>query len=70
MWLDNRTAILASDFVGIGLNDKVECCNKNAAKYVHVKRPKAVKMYNKSMGGVDLLDQLVGLYRIFIRSKK
>ncbi len=32
--------------------------------------PAVVKEYNKNMGGVDLLDSLLALYRIKIRSKK
>jgi len=35
-----------------------------------VARPEIVKLYNKNMGGVDLLDQMVANYRIYIRSKK
>jgi len=35
-----------------------------------VKRPNIVKIYNQHMGGVDLVDSLIALYRIKIRSKK
>jgi hypothetical protein len=40
------------------------------ARYVAVKRPEIIKLYNRSMGGDDQVNQLVDLYRIFIRSKK
>ena len=33
-------------------------------------RPEIIRTYNQSMGGVDRLDQLISLYRTFIRSKK
>jgi hypothetical protein len=39
-------------------------------KYITIPRPEVIKLYNESMGGVDLQDMLIGLYRIHIRSKK
>lgn len=35
-----------------------------------ITRPEIVANYNRSMGGVDRLDQLISLYRTFIRSRK
>ncbi|KAM3625846.1 uncharacterized protein V6R79_018497 [Siganus canaliculatus] len=35
-----------------------------------VSRDEVVRLYNEAMGGVDLLDQLISLYRTEIRSKK
>lgn len=69
-WMDNRTVVLASNFVGVGNEDSVDRWDKAEKKYVNVQRPEVVKLYNYSMGGVDLLDQMIGLYRIYIRSRK
>lgn len=69
-WLDNRTVVLGSNFVGIGKEDTVERWDKSSSSYVKIKRPEVVKLYNEAMGGVDLFDQFIGLYRIFIRSRK
>lgn len=69
-WMDNRSVILASNFVGVGTVDQVSRWDKNEKKYTTVSRPEIVKLYNHSMGGVDLLDQMIGLYRIYIRSRK
>ena len=37
---------------------------------VSVDQPKVISEYNKGMGGVDLLDMLLGSYRPNLRSKK
>lgn len=69
-WLDNRTVVLASNFVGVGNEDYVERWDKKSKAYQKIKRSEVVRLYNQAMGGVDLLDQLIGYYRIFIKSKK
>lgn len=35
-----------------------------------VQRPKIIEVYNKHMGGVDLMDSMIGRYRIKMRSTK
>ena len=37
---------------------------------ISVKSPNIVSIYNKNMGGVDKLDGLIALYRIFFRNRK
>jgi Transposase IS4 len=69
-WYDNRSVVLASNFVGVGNADEVRRWDKKTKSFVMVKRPEIVKQYNGSMGGVDKLDQLVSLYRTFIKSRK
>ncbi|XP_061397982.1 piggyBac transposable element-derived protein 2-like, partial [Musca vetustissima] len=69
-WFDNRTVNLGSNFVGIGKQDKVKRWDKNKNDFVVIDRPEVVRMYNESMGGVDLLDQVIQYYRINIRSVK
>lgn len=39
-------------------------------EYKEIPAPQVVDVYNKHMGGVDLLDSLLGLYRISIRSRQ
>jgi len=69
-WFDNRSVVLASNFVGVGHEDEIERWDKKERQFVKVKRPEVVKKYNRGMGGVDKLDQLISLYRIDIKSRK
>ncbi|XP_036320015.1 piggyBac transposable element-derived protein 3-like [Rhagoletis pomonella] len=69
-WFDNKGVYLASNFVGIGIKDKVERYEKKEKRYIEIDRPEVVQLYNNGMGGVDLLDQMLQHYRIFIKSKK
>ncbi|KAJ8387597.1 hypothetical protein AAFF_G00152930 [Aldrovandia affinis] len=69
-WFDNRPVLLASYFVGVGDTDEVVRWDKKEKVYVTINRPAVVKKYNESMGGVDLFDQLIALYRTEIRSRK
>ena len=39
-------------------------------KHFYVNMPKCISEYNLNMGGVDMLDKQVSLYRTCIRGKK
>lgn len=69
-WVDNKVVNIASNFVGIGETDTAKRWNKDSKEYVDVVRPEVIRKYNASMGGVDKLDFLIKIYRIFIRSRK
>lgn len=69
-WYDNKIVNLASNFVGIGKEDSCRRWDKNQKVFVEVKRPEVVRLYNESMGGVDLFDQMMQYYRISVRSQK
>ncbi|XP_049779725.1 piggyBac transposable element-derived protein 3-like [Schistocerca cancellata] len=69
-WHDNRFVTLLRNFVGANPNTEVERFDKKLKKSVKVACPRAVVEYNQFMGGVDLVDSVVALYRIQIYSKK
>jgi len=39
-------------------------------KSIHITQPRLIANYNSFMGGVDVLDKLLGVYRCSIRGKK
>lgn len=69
-WFDNKCVTLASNYVGIGKPDKAHRYDKASKQKIKIDRPQIVKDYNLNMGEVDLMNQMISYYRIFIRSKK
>ncbi len=69
-WNDNKAVTLMSSFVGV---EPINICSRFDKKEkcrIDVCCPAIVKEYNKFMGGVDLCDMFMALYRIDKRSKK
>lgn len=50
---------MASNFIGSGNVDHVEPMGQKNKIYDSVERPEVIQLYNKSMGGVDKIDQLI-----------
>lgn len=69
-WYDNKCVALASNYIGIGKTDTAKRHDKTKNCKISIDRPQIVQNYNMNMGGVDLMNQMVSYYRIYIRSKK
>lgn len=67
---DNRVVNMASNIVGIGNHETVRRWDKTSKEYCDINNPEVIKMFNSSMVCVDRVDFFLGLYRIFIRSRK
>lgn len=63
-WFDNKAVHLLSTWKGIEPIDLVKRWSVADKAFIEVQRPNVVKQYNERMGGVDLHDMLVALYRI------
>jgi hypothetical protein len=62
-WYDNKPVTMASSYVDSFPMDKVRRFSKESKTYVEIPCPQIVKHYNRHMGGVDLADMLIALYR-------
>ena len=69
-WFDNRGVTLLSPYAAIEPITNIQQFQRNANRHVQVDCSSIVRTYNQFMGGVDLLDSLLALYRIPVRSKK
>lgn len=63
-WYDNKIVNTISTYV-----DVKRFCRKTKC-HIEIPRPKCIGIYNNYMSGVDLLDSMLGYYRIQIRLKK
>jgi hypothetical protein len=62
-WYDNKPVYLASSYKGRNPIKPVKRWSVADLKHIEVPRPNTVKEYNCFMGGVDLHDMLVALYK-------
>ena len=69
-WVDNKTLNLISNYVGVKPMASVQQWSKKEKSKVQVPCPQIVVAYNKAMGGVDLADMLISLYRIPIKTHR
>lgn len=69
-WLDNKCVTVISTFCGIEPVKDVKRWSVSSKEYIDVKKPNIIDVYNNGMGGVDLMDMLVELYRVDIRGKR
>ncbi|KAH9635158.1 hypothetical protein HF086_009498 [Spodoptera exigua] len=69
-WLANKCVTLISSCVDAHPVDKIKRYSKEHKAKVDVDCPKIVKNYNKNMGGVDLADMLISLYKIPLKTRR
>lgn len=69
-WRDNKTVCLLSTYAGELPKGNVERYDRKRKQKINIECPKLVQEYNQHMGGVDLMDSLIGRYKIKIKSKK
>ena len=61
---------MVSNYVGNDLACRARRWSKKEGRFIEIERPTMVVEYNSHMGGVDLCDMLLSLYRIHHRSTK
>ncbi|XP_060845820.1 piggyBac transposable element-derived protein 2-like [Rhopalosiphum padi] len=71
-WLDNKIVCLASSYTSENTQNTsyIQRYSKEKKKRILVPYPNIVKEYNSHMGGVDLADMFVALYRTGLKSHK
>ncbi|XP_023312460.1 piggyBac transposable element-derived protein 3-like, partial [Anoplophora glabripennis] len=69
-WFDNKAVLLVSSFTDAYPISSVKRYRKEDKRRVDVPCPQIVLEYNQHMGGVDLADMFVALYRTGMKSKR
>lgn len=69
-WLDNSLVHVISSYAGKNPESETERFSRKEKRKIIIKRPFSIDLYNKHMGGVDLMDSLVALYRNDVRNKR
>ena len=69
-WKDNNLVTVASTLYGKEPMKRAHHYIKDKGGRVEIDQPNSISVYNKTMGGVDRMDQNIGAYIINIRSKK
>ena len=69
-WIDNKAVYLLTNYLNPTSTMFVKRRKKGSSTSANVKCPKAIKVYNTYMGGVDKLDQMQKTYELDVRSTK
>lgn len=69
-WKDRKSVMILSTSFGITPEGSCRRWSKEEKKKVDVSQPHCIKMYNKNMGSVDLVDRYMSYYRTKMRAKK
>lgn len=69
-WHDNKVVTVASSYVSETPVGVIQRYNKDLKQRAAVPCPNIIKHYNAHMGGVDLADMLVALYRTEMKSHR
>ena len=69
-WLDNGLVQMVSSFVGIEDGGTVKRWSAKDRAKIDVSCPLIIMKYNKHMGGVDLCDIFMALYRVKLGTRK
>ena len=69
-WKDYKVVTVASTLYGKEPMKRARRYIKDKGGRVEIDQPSSISVYNKTMGGVDRMDQKIGAYMINIRSKK
>ncbi|XP_055910468.1 piggyBac transposable element-derived protein 3-like [Eupeodes corollae] len=69
-WYDNKVVNMLSAYVGSEPKTTKRRYFRREKQFKYVTSPQAVDVYNQHMGGVDLLDSMLGYYRIHLRSRQ
>ena len=69
-WYDNKCVNLCLTYCDPDSISDVKRWNRTEKNFVNINCPSVVKEYNQCMGGVDLCDMLISLYRTNIKTKR
>ena len=67
-WFDNRAVHLVSTYTGVEPISEIRRFNRKQREYVSIPCPAIIQEYNTFMGGIDLMDSLVALYKYVFKS--
>jgi len=69
-WFDNKPVHVTGNYATENISQKVRRWDGKAKTHKMIDCPDIVKQYNSAMGGVDLADMLISLYRTPLKSKR
>lgn len=69
-WKDNKPVYVASNYLGVSPVAYKKRYSRADKKHVQVRCPNMIDGYNRTMGGVDILDRFLSQYRPTMTGKK